>query len=104
VIHNIDAIRNISSIIAKQSLDTLWKYTRKHFIESQAFHLPKRFRTNLKNQKGTTSGILNTESRKIECGKYVNQNMQLAVSKLYIDKYYDKRARNEVYIIKFYVI
>jgi len=44
------------------------------------------------------------EPRRIGCARYVNKNMEFAVSKLYIDKYYDKLARDEVCIIELYFI
>ncbi len=104
VINKIDAIRSISSIIAQQSPETLQRYIVVHFLKSQSFHLPKIFRTISENQKGTTSGVLDAEPRTIGCARYVNKNMEFAVSKLYIDKYYDKLARDEVCIIELYFI
>ncbi len=60
-------------------------------MKSQALHMPKRFRI--------ISDVVDEESRTITCAKFVNKNMPFAVSKLYINKYFDKLAHNEVSIV-----
>jgi hypothetical protein len=70
------------------------------FILSQYFHIPEGISTFSNPLNKNTSDILEKESRPITCAKYVNRNMEFAVSKLYIKKYFDKLARNEVCIIK----
>jgi hypothetical protein len=104
IVHRIDDIRSISTIIAQQSPTILQRYILEHFHTFLTFHLPKRFRTASENQEGTTSGIISPESRRIGCARYVNKNMEFAVSKLYIDKYYDKLGCNEVCIIELHFI
>ena len=42
--------------------------------------------------RGTTA----EQPRTLICGSYVNGNMGLAVSKLYIKEYFDENARNQV--------
>jgi hypothetical protein len=71
-----------------------------HFFKSQDFHIPKRIRTLSNILNKNAADILEKESRAITCAKYVNRNMEFAVSKLYIKNYFDKIARNEVCIIK----
>ena len=75
------------------------------FVGSQTFHMSKRIRRIFKDPKATTIlGIPEEEPRSIGCAKYVNKNMPYAVSKLYIDKYYDKLARQQVCATDFSVI
>ncbi len=126
VVHRIDTIRSISTIIAQQSPKILQRYILGHFLGSTAFYLPNRFlqryiyirhrfefrifglpkrlQTILENEEITTSKILDAKSRRIECAKYVNKYMEFSVFKLYIDRYYDKLARHEVCIIELYFI
>ncbi len=74
------------------------------FFESQTFHMPKRIRNIFNNLPTATSDIRDEEPRTIACAKYVHKNMEFAVSKLYVKKYFDKFARNEACIIKLDVI
>jgi len=104
IVNNIEAIRNISSNIARQSPYVLQDYMIRRFLKSQAFHMPKRFRTFFNGLTTAISDIHDEEPRTIACAKYVHKNMEFAVFKLYIKKYFDKLARNEVCIIKLDVI
>jgi hypothetical protein len=61
--------------------------------------MPKRFRTILDKLNKAVFGSNKEQSRTVTCANYVNMNMGFAVSKLYINKYYDKLARVEVWII-----
>ena len=66
-----------------------------------AFHLPRDLQKDHKNKQTNIFGVRGTEPRTIGCAKYVTENMDFAVSKLYIDQYFDKHARREVCIIEF---
>jgi predicted metalloendopeptidase len=98
-VDDIETIRNISSIIGQQSPRILQNYMIWRFVIYRVPNMPKRFRTILDKLKSVVLGISNGESRTITCTNYVNNNMEFAVSKLYINKYYDKLARTEVLII-----
>jgi hypothetical protein len=58
--------------------------------------MPSRIRNIFKNTKTSILGVLDEEERNITCAKYVNKNMQQAVSKLYINNHFDSVARKEV--------
>jgi predicted metalloendopeptidase len=104
IINDIEAIRNISSIISQQSSRILQNYMIWRFVIHRVPNMPKRFRVILDRLTNDVLGIHNEQSRAITCANYVNNNMGFAVSKLYINKYYDKFARAEVLIIRFNVI
>ncbi len=70
------------------------------FIIHRIPNMPKRFRMILDKHRKTALGIHNEQSRISKCIDYVNNNMGFAVSKLYINKYFDKLARREVCIRK----
>ena len=75
------------------------------FIASQTFHMPKRIRRTFEDLKATSIfDVPEEEPRSIGCAKYVTKNMPYAVSKLFIDKYYDKLARQQVCATDFSVI
>lgn len=97
IIHKISNIRNISSLLAKQTPEDLQMYMIGYFLLPLFFHMPSRFRTMLNIPTTDQSNVHVDESRSMGCAKYVKRNMQYAVSKLYIDKYHDQRARNEVF-------
>jgi predicted metalloendopeptidase len=61
--------------------------------------MPKRFRTIFDQLKKTVLGVVEEQPRASICAEYVNNNMGFAVSKLYINKYFDKVARTKVFII-----
>lgn len=97
VIHNASSIRSISSLLVKQTSETLQNYMIAYFIASQAFHIFAELR-NISKAAGANDYIItNDESRSRRCAKYVSKNMQDAVTKIYIEKYHDKYARNEVF-------
>ena len=61
--------------------------------------MPKRFRDIKQQFDRVSRGISAGTSRAITCASYVNGNMGFAVSKLYINQYFDKNARKEVSVI-----
>ncbi len=99
IVNNIEVIRNISSIIAHQSARVLQNYMIWRFVIYRIPNMPKRFRTILDKLNKAVFGSNKEQSRTVTCANYVNMNMGFAVSKLYINKYYDKLARVEVWII-----
>ena len=88
-------------IIEKESIRTIQNYFIWRLMFSFIDEMPKRFRS-LKNEFNQIfEGISMRKSRKIECAHYVNSYMGLALSKLYIDKYFDPNSRKEVYRFTF---
>ena len=104
IINGIEFIRNISSLISQQSPRTVQNYMIWRFVIHRIPNMPKRFRTILDKLRRGTFGSNTEQSRTMKCIDYVNDNMGLAVSKLYINKYFDKLARDEVYMTILYII
>ncbi|CAF3894392.1 unnamed protein product [Rotaria sp. Silwood1] len=92
----IDFVRNVSLIIDQESPRTLQNYIIWRFIMSQIDNMPNRFRSIKQEFNKIFREITTERPRTITCATYVNNNMGFAVSKLYINKYIDKDARNQV--------
>lgn len=89
-------LQNMSMIVEKESMRTKQNYFIWRLMFSLLNEMPKRFRI-LKNEFNQIfEGISTSRSRKIECVHRVNDYMGLALSKLYIDKYFDQNSRKEV--------
>jgi predicted metalloendopeptidase len=99
VISGVESLINISSLITQQSPRTLQNYMIWRFLIYRISNMPKRFRTIFDQLKKTVLGVVEEQPRASICAEYVNNNMGFAVSKLYINKYFDKVARTKVFII-----
>ena len=64
-------------------------------------NLPKRYRSIKETFDHVFRGTTTERARTVVCGNYVNSNMGFAVSKLYIKKYFDGHARNQVIEFRF---
>lgn len=89
-------LQNISMIIEKESIRTIQNYFIWRLMFSLINQMPKRFRIIQNEFNQIFEGISMSKSRKIQCAHRVNDNMGLALSKLYIDKYFDQYSRKEV--------
>ena len=87
---------HISLLISQQSPRTIQNYLIWRFLMNQAKNLPKKYRDIKQIFIQAYQGIITEPSRNTTCAIYVNDNMGLAVSKLYIRKYFDADARNQV--------
>ncbi|CAF3639908.1 unnamed protein product [Rotaria sp. Silwood1] len=96
LISEIDFIRNVSSIIDHYSPRTLQNYLVWRFILNRVDQMPKRFQIIKQNFLKVLTGANSQQSRTIECANFVNTYMAFAVAKLYIQKYFDENARNQV--------
>ncbi|CAF0819256.1 unnamed protein product [Rotaria sordida] len=94
-INEIDFIRNVSSIINHYSPRTLQNYLVWRFVVNRIDQMPKRFQMIKQNFLKVFTGSKSQRSRTIECATFVNTNMDFAVAKLYIQKYFDENARNQ---------
>ncbi|CAF4116026.1 unnamed protein product, partial [Rotaria sordida] len=65
------------------------------FMMNRAWIISRRFRAIKQQFDQVFLGTAVESSRATECANYVNENMGFAVSKLYINKYFDKDARLE---------
>ncbi|CAF3834479.1 unnamed protein product [Rotaria magnacalcarata] len=91
----LDYLRNVSLIIDQQPPRVLQNYMVWRFMMSRAWIIPRRFRTIKQQFDQVFLGTTVEQARAMKCASYVNYNMGFAVSKLYIDKYFDKDARIE---------
>jgi len=96
IISEMEVLKNISMIIENESSRTIQNYLIWRFIISQIEYMPKRFRNLKEKFNKIFQGINQDKSRKIKCAQYVNGYMGLAVSKIYIDKYFDENSRQQV--------
>lgn len=62
----------------------------------QVKYMPKKFRAIRQIFLQIFTGISTEQSRSITCANYVNDNMGLAVAKLYIKDNFDSNARSQV--------
>lgn len=63
---------------------------------NRAYNLPRRYRNIRELFDRAFRGTSAERARAITCGSYVNLNMGFPVAKLYIKKYFDENARNQV--------
>lgn len=103
VVNEFEAIRNISYLITQGSPRVLQNYMIWRFLIHRIPNMPKRFRMIFARLKKAALGINNEPSRMMTCVDHVNDNMGFAVSKLYLNRYYDRTARNEVYLIQLHI-
>ena len=105
IIHEISKIRNISSLLSEQTPVTLQLYMMRYFVLSQVYHIFKQLHIHIKSTTTNQSSALNDEQKGMGCARYVNKNMPYAVSKLYVDKYYNPHVQKEVFsIVAFHLL
>ena len=92
----LEVLQSVSNVIDQTPSRTLQNYLVGRFVISKLDFMPKRFRAIKQQLIKVFYGSSTERSRKLSCAKYVARNMGLAVSKLYITKYFDKDARKEV--------
>ena len=88
--------RHMSELISQQSPRTIQNYLIWRFLMNHAKNMPKKYRDIKQIFVQAFQGIITEPLRNTTCAIYVNDNMGLAVSKLYIRKYFDADARNQV--------
>jgi membrane metallo-endopeptidase-like protein 1 len=89
-------LRDISSIIDRQSSRTIQNYMIWRFMMKGASYMPKKFRDIAQKYQHVLQGTCTEKSRLAICADYVNEVMGLAVSKIYINQYFDRNGRKEV--------
>lgn len=97
----LDYLRNVSLIVDQQPPRVLQNYMVWRFLMSRAWIISRRIRSIKQKFDQVFLGTDVEQSLALRCASYVNDKMGLVVSKLYIDKYFDKAARVEVFITKF---
>ncbi len=92
-------MRDISSIIDRQTPRTVQNYMIWRFMMNRASNMPKQFRDIAQQFSYVSYGTSAGRPRPNICAGYVNGVMALAVSKIYINQYFDKDIRKEVLTI-----
>jgi membrane metallo-endopeptidase-like protein 1 len=95
-VKELEYLCNVSSIIDQYSPRTIQNYMIWRFMMNQVDLMSERFRSIKEKFDRVFQGINKQPSRAIKCGIYVNDNMGFALSKLYIEMYFDKNALNQV--------
>ena len=96
IVTELSFIRNMSLLIDQESPRTVQNYMIWRFVMDQVGYMPKRFRAIQSAFNQIFQGVTTVPARSKSCASYVNNAMGLAVSKLYIKKYFDPNARNQV--------
>ncbi len=91
-----EVLQKISQILENESSRTIQNYLIWRFIQNSIEYMPKRFRILKEKFNKIFKGINIEKSRNIICAQDVNYYMGLAVSKIYINKYFDENSRNQV--------
>jgi predicted metalloendopeptidase len=96
IVSELEYIRNVSLLVDQQPMRTVQNYMIWRFMMSQVQYMAAKFRAIRQTFYQVFAGVRTASSRPVRCANYVNDNMGLAVSKLYIRANFDKTARNEV--------
>ncbi len=86
---------NVSSIIQQFPPRVIQNYLIWNFMMNRASSMPKRIRSTREQFDRVYQGTSAEPTRATTCANYVNDNMGFAVSRLYIQKYFDENARNQ---------
>jgi predicted metalloendopeptidase len=95
-ISELEYIRNISALVEQESPRTIQNYLIWRFLMSHVQLMSKTFRSIQQDFARVFRGTSLERPRALICATTVNDNMGLAVSKLYLEKYFDRAARIEV--------
>jgi predicted metalloendopeptidase len=95
-VSELDFLTNASAIIDAASPRTVQNYFIWHFMMDQAGNMPRNIRYIKEQFERVFDDARSLPPRTIRCGFYVNNNMGLVVSKLYIKSYFDNDALSQV--------
>ncbi|CAF2512910.1 unnamed protein product [Rotaria sp. Silwood2] len=99
-VHELEYLLNVSAIVIQTSPRILQNYMIWRFIMNRVSNMPQQYRIFRDRFERVLRGTSAESPRTILCGAYVNSNMGFAVSKLYLKRYFDANARNQVRISK----
>jgi predicted metalloendopeptidase len=101
-VSELEFLNDASSIIDETSARILQNYFVWRFMMDQAGNMPRHIRSIKDQFNRVFQGTSAEQPRTIQCGVYVNNNMGMVVSKLYIKNYFDENARNQVVKVLIY--
>jgi predicted metalloendopeptidase len=87
---------NLSLILEQAPPRTIQNYLIWRFMMNRASSMTRQIRYTREQFDRIFRGTSAEPSRATTCANYVNDNMGFAVSRLYIKKYFDDNARNQV--------
>ncbi|CAF1159641.1 unnamed protein product, partial [Rotaria sordida] len=88
-------VRDITLIIDRQSPRIIQNYMIWRFMVNRVWNMPKRFRDIAQQFNYVLQGTSTERPRSVICASHVSHAMDLAVSKIYINQYFDQDARKE---------
>ncbi|CAF3493237.1 unnamed protein product [Rotaria socialis] len=86
---------NISSILQQAPPRVVQNYIIWRFMMNRASSMPRRIRSTREQFDRVFKGTSAEPSRTTTCANYVNDNMGFAVSRLYVQQYFNDIARNQ---------
>lgn len=86
---------NVSDILHLYDVRTIQNYLIWRFMMNRASSMPRKVRTTREQFDRVFKGTTAEPTRSTTCSNYVNDNMGFAVSRLYVQKYFDDNARNQ---------
>ncbi|CAF2095989.1 unnamed protein product [Rotaria magnacalcarata] len=86
---------NISSILQQAPPRVVQNYLIWRFMMNRASSMPRRIRSTREQFDRVFKGTSAEPSRTTTCANYVNDNMGFAVSRLYVQQYFNDIARNQ---------
>jgi len=95
-VSELEFLTNASLIINETSPRILQNYFVWRFMMDQAGNMPRRIRNIQEQFLRVFQGTSAEKPRTTTCGGFVNGNMGMVVSKLYIKSYFDENARSQV--------
>lgn len=95
-ISELSFLRNASNILNETSTRVIQNYFVWRFVLDRVGNLPRKYRLLRETFDQVFRGTLAERSRTTICANMVNVNMGFAVSKVYLQQYFDENARAEV--------
>ncbi len=95
-ISELEFLRNASMIISQTSPRIVQNYFVWRFMMGRVANMPRRYRLIREPFDQAFRGTTAERPRSVTCGNFVNGNMGFALSKVYIQRYFDENARNQV--------
>ncbi|CAM4816416.1 unnamed protein product [Rotaria magnacalcarata] len=90
-------LRNISSFINLQSPRTVQNYLIWRFMMNRVWNMPKQFRDMEKQNEDIFHGTSYEQRRSVRCSQYLSHAMGPVISKIYIDKYFNKHSQKQAH-------
>lgn len=94
-VYTVPYLVNVPNLLQLYSVRTIQNYLIWCFMMKRARSMPRKVRTTREQFNRVFSGTRAEPTRSTTCANYVNGNMGFAISRLYVEKYFDENARNQ---------